>query len=67
MKDKKIEEIIQYIEERYYDIQDWLDKKIWEAEVDLAYQAIEEEAKRRGVPESEIWRELMEIEEAELE
>ncbi|GIW67930.1 MAG: hypothetical protein KatS3mg096_798 [Candidatus Parcubacteria bacterium] len=63
MLKEKIEQIInQILKKRYEELEDWLDKKLYEAELDLGYEALSDFAKENGITEFEAWKLLNEDE-----
>lgn len=56
MNNEKIEQIIKDLQERYNELSDWWEKKLWEAEVDIAYQMVQDFADKNGISFAEAWR-----------
>lgn len=63
MLKEKIEAIInEILKKRYDELNDWFDKKIWEAEIDMGYEALKDFAEQNGISEVEAWKLLTEDE-----
>lgn len=56
MDNKKIEQNLKDLQERYNELEDWWEKKLWEAEVDIGYQMVQDFADAKGITFAEAWK-----------